>query len=282
VAAFHRALAEAGYVEGRNLAVAYRWAEGRSGRIFALAADLVRQRVAVIVVNGTPGAIAAKAASPTIPIIFLIGVDPVEVGLVASFNRPGGNATGLTSISASLGAKRVEMLHELLPGATSMALLINPSNSAVFEVEVKEVQVAAQIHRVPLLILYATNRAEIETAIANAVRQRVGGLLVSSDAFFAAQRELLVALAAQHALPAIYAYREAAQSGGLMSYGTDNLDSYRLLGVYTGRILKGEKPADLPVQQATKVELTINLKTAKALGITVPLMLRGRADEVVE
>jgi putative ABC transport system substrate-binding protein len=247
-----------------------------------LAADLVRQRVAVIVVNTTLAAIAAKAASPTIPIIFLIGVDPVEVGLVASFNRPGGNATGITSIAATLGAKRVEMLHELLPGAMSMALLVNPSNPAVSEVEVKEVQFAAQTYRMPLLILYATNRAEIETAIANAVRQRVGGLLVASDSFFAAQRELLVALAAQHALPAIYPYREVVQSGGLMSYGTDNLDSYRLLGVYTGRILKGEKPADLPVQQATKVELTINLKTAKALGITVPLMLRGRADEVIE
>jgi putative ABC transport system substrate-binding protein len=282
VAALHRGLSETGYFEGRNLATEYRWAEGHYDRLPELAADLVRRKVAVIVVTTSPALVAAKAATDSIPIVFAIGADPVESGFVASLNQPGGNLTGVYNLTAAVTAKRLELLHETVPAATRIAHLVNSTNPVFAGSETKQLQIAARILGVDLLAVNASSRSEFEAAFATAVREGVGGVVVGGDGMFASESSRLVALAARHAVPAIYDRREATVAGGLMSYGTDFPDTYRLAGVYTGRILKGEKPADLPVQQATKMELVINLRTAKALGLTIPPSLLVRADEVIE
>jgi putative tryptophan/tyrosine transport system substrate-binding protein len=276
-------LAETGYIEGQNVAIEYRWAEGHFDRLPALVADLVRRRVAVIAIAGTTtSALAAKAATQSIPIVFTIGSDPVEDGLVASLNRPGGNLTGVTAPQAAVVAKRFEMLHELVPAATPIAFLVNPTNAAVAQAETREAQVAARVLGVDLLVLNASTPSEIDTAFATMVGERAGALVTSSESFFMKQRVQFTVLAARHAVPAIYAWRENVEAGGLMSNGSNPLDSIRQAGVYTGRILKGDKPADLPVQQSTKLELVINLKTAKALGIIIPETLLATADEVIQ
>jgi putative ABC transport system substrate-binding protein len=283
IGAFHRGLSDTGYVEGRNLAIEYRWAEYHYDRLPALAAELVRRQAAVIAVGGSaPGALALKAATRTIPIVFLIGPDPIELGLVASLNRPGGNLTGVTTVNVEVIAKRLELLHALVPAASSIGLLVNPTNVAATEPETRELQAAAAVLGLHLLVLNASSPSEVEKAFATLVQQRAGALLVSGESFFTTQRDQIVALAARYAAPAIYSGRQYADAGGLMSYGTDGAEPWRLLGSYAGRILKGDKPADLPVQRSTKVELVINLKTAKALGLTVPLALLTRADEVIE
>jgi putative ABC transport system substrate-binding protein len=282
VAAFHRGLAETGYIEGKNVAIDYRWAEGHVDRVIALAAEMVHNRYAVIAVFGsTPGALALKAATQTVPIVFQIGPDPVTAGLVASLSRPGGNLTGATGINVETIAKRLELLNELVPAAKSVAFLVNPDNAAATEAEMKEMQRAAQVLGLRLIVLNARTPAEIETAFATAFPNEVGVLLVGGDAFFGAHRDQVIALAARYRVPTIYAGR-SPRAGGLMSYGPDTNEPYRIVGVYTGRILKGAKPADLPVQQPAKFQLSINLKTAKALGLTVPQSILLRADEVIE
>ena len=283
VAAFHRGLAEAGFFEGRNVAIEYRWAEGHNERLPELAADLVRREVAVIVVgSSTPGALAAKAATQTIPIVFQIGTDPVKVGLVASLARPGGNITGITIINVELIAKCLELMHNLMPPATIIAVLVNPANIPQTATERGIIEDTARVLGARVVILNASSPSEIEPAFAALVGERAGALVVSGETLFDTQRDRLVELAAHHAVPTIYAYRQFVVAGGLMSYGADVADANRRVGVQTGRILKGDKAADLPVEQATKVELIVNLKTAKTLGITVPLPLLGRADEVIE
>ena len=283
VAAFHQGLAESGYVEGRNLAIEYRWAEGRNARLPVMAADLVQRRVAVIVaVDGTAAALAAKAATSTVPIVFLVGADPVELGLVTSLSRPGGNMTGVGALAVGTVAKRLQVLHELVPAAAEIAFLRNPTNPYFSELETRELSTAAGSLGVRLLLLNASDVHEMEAAFANLVAQRADALLVGTDPFFITARDQLVALVNLHAVPAIYPFREDAVAGGLISYGASNRDGYRVVGGYTGRILSGENPADLPVQQAAKLEMVLNLKTAKALGITFPLSLLGRADEVIE
>jgi putative tryptophan/tyrosine transport system substrate-binding protein len=279
--AFREGLKEAGYVEGHNVAIEYRWAEGHYDRLPALAADLVRRQVAEIVTVGTPAALAAKAASSTIPIVINVGVDPVQLGLVASLNRPGGNVTGLTVLTVELAAKKLEVLHELLRTSASVALLVNP-NTPVTEPETKGARDAARSLGLQLHVLDASTEGEIDAAFEKLIELRAGGLVVSVDPFLLSQRAQIVALAARHAVPAIYGAREFAADGGLMSYGSDLVDAYRQVGIYAGKILKGAKPADLPVQRVVKVAFVINLKTAKTLGITFPLPLIGRADEVIE
>ena len=282
VAAFHRGLADGGFAEGRNLGVEYRWSEGHNDRLPALAEDLVRVQVTVIAVNGTPGSLADKAATQTTPIVFYIGTDPVGLGLVASLAHPGGNITGVTNLNVELFKKCFELMYSLTSPASTIAVLVNPANVAQAATETATVQDAARALGARLMILDASSPRDIESTFEVLVGQRVGGLVVSGEIFFLSQRDRLVELAVRYAVPTIYAYREFPLAGGLMSYGTDILDGYRLAGIYTGRILKGEKPADLPVQQATKVELVINLKTAKTLGLTMPLALLGRADLVIE
>ena len=283
VSAFRRGLAEASYVEGENVAIEYRWAEDHYDRLPELAAELMRHRMAAIVVPGsTPGALLLKKVTQTTPIIFLIGTDPVQTGLVASLNRPGGNLTGFRLLDTEIAAKRLELLHEVVPTARTIALLVNQTNPAASAAETKDMRIGAEVLGIRLLVLNASNSTEIEAGFNTLVKEQADALVVPGETFFTTQRELLVALAARHAVPAIFQYREFAKAGGLMSYGPDNLDAYRQLGIYTGRILKGEKPADLPVQQTTKIELVINLKTAKALGLTVPETLLATADEVIE
>jgi putative tryptophan/tyrosine transport system substrate-binding protein len=278
--AFRQGLKEAGFVDGQNVAIEYRWAEDHRDRLPTLAADLVRRQVAVIVVN-TPSMVAAKAATATIPIVFVSADDPVAAGLAASFNRPGGNATGVYFLIAALEGKRLELLRELAPKTSLIAALVNPDFPSA-EFQSREMQEAARALGFHLLIVKASTESELDTAFATLVRERVGALAVASDGFFFFRRERIAALAASHGLPSIFPQREAAIAGGLMSYGTSVPDAYRQGGIYVGRILKGEKPADLPVQQSVKVELAINMKTAKALGVTFPLPLLGRADEVIE
>jgi putative ABC transport system substrate-binding protein len=281
-AAFRKGLSETGYIEGRNVAIEGRWAEGQYDRLPALAADLVRRQVAVIVApGGLPQALAAKAATQTIPIVFSVGGDPVEIGLAAGLNHPGGNLTGVVQLNVDVTGKRLRLLREIVPTATSVAFLSNPT-SRQSDAETSEAQNAARILGVRLVILNASNPNDIEATFATVVQERVNALLVSSDQLFTGRREQLVALAARYGLPAIYQFRVFAEAGGLMSYGTNLLDVFSLLGNYTGRILKGEKAADLPVPQVTKIELVLNLKAAKVLGLTFPLTLLGRADEVIE
>jgi putative ABC transport system substrate-binding protein len=281
--AFREGLNDTGYFEGRNVMIEYRWAEGRNDRLPALAAELVRLPVNVIVCAGsTPAAIAAKAASTTVPIVFYGGADPVSTGLVANLSRPGGNITGVTTLNVELAAKRLELLHELVPTATIIAALINPTNPVIAETETKDLQAAARTLGLRLHVLHASSEQEIETAFMTLVQLRAAALVIGPDAMFNSRSERLAVLTLGHRVPAIYQFREFVLSGGLASFGTTVADTYRPLGVYTGRILKGEKAADLPLQQATKLRLIINMKTANALGITVPLPLVGLADEVIE
>ena len=283
LAAFHRGLGETGYVEGRNVAVEYRWGQGHNDRLPSLVAELVRLQVSVIVVlESTAGALAAKAATQTIPIVFMQGADPVRIGLVSSLNHPGGNLTGINLFLAEVAAKRFGLLLELVPSAKSIGYLYNPTNPVFAETEMKEVQAAADALGVRLHFVTASRLSEIETAFEHLVDQRADALFVSSDGFLLTQSSQIVALAASRRMPSIYGWREAGAVGGLMSYGTNFIKSWRQAGVYTGRILKGEKPSDLPVTQPTSFELAINLKTAKALGLTVPLTLLAQADEVTE
>jgi putative ABC transport system substrate-binding protein len=282
VRAFRQGLSETGYVEGSNVAIEYRWADGQYDRLPALVADLIRRQVTVIAANSPAPVMAAKAATITIPIVFATGYDPVAAGLVASLARPGGNLTGVTTLTAEVGPKRVELLHEVMPAATSIALLVNPAAGSLRETITTDLQAAARKRGLQFHVLHANTVRDFDTVFATVAQLRVGGLVIGSDPFFNSQSEQLAALAIRHAVPAIYQYREFAAAGGLMSYGGSLTDMYRQVGVHTGRILKGEQPADLPVQQTTKVELIINLRTAKALGLTVPLTLLGRADEVIE
>ena len=280
LAAFHAGLKEAGYVEGQNVAVEYRFAEGRNDRLPALAADLVRRQVAVIAANG-PAVVAAKAATTKIPIVFSVGLDPVTSGLVASLNRPGGNLTGDTILFDELGPKRLELMRELVPAATLVAVLVNPAYPTA-ETQSKDMQAAARTLGLDIHILHASTELDFDTAFVTLAQLRAGALVIGNDSFFNSRSEQLAALMIRHRMPTIFQTREFAIAGGLASYGGSIKDSYRQVGVYTGRVLKGEKPADLPVQQTTKVELIVNLKTAKALGLSIPLSLLGRADEVIE
>jgi putative tryptophan/tyrosine transport system substrate-binding protein len=283
IAAFHQGLAEVGYVEGRNVAIEYRWAKDQNEQLPFMAADLVQRRVSVTVaIDGTAAALAAKAATSTIPIVFIVGADPVELGLVASLGRPGGNITGVGALAVGTAAKRLQLLHELVPATAGIAFLRNPTNPYFSALETRELQAAATVLGVRLLLLNASSPHEIEVAFANLVAQRAGAFLLGTDPFFMTARDQLVALANRHTVPAIYPFREDAAAGGLVSYGASNRDAFRLVGDYTGRILSGDRPADLPVQQVTRIEMAINLKTANALGLTVPLPLLARADEVIE
>jgi putative ABC transport system substrate-binding protein len=282
VSAFRQGLSESGYAEGRNVAVEYRWADGQYDQLPTLVADLIRRQVTVIAANSPAAVLAAKAATATIPIVFNTGYDPVAAGYVASLARPGGNLTGVTSLTAEVGPKRVELLRELVPTASSVALLINPAAGAMSETISTSLQAAARKLGLQFHVLHATAVRDLDTVFATLAQLQAGGLVIGGDPFFNSQSKQLAALAIRHAVPAIYQYREFAAAGGLMSYGGSLTDMYRLFGVYTGRIIKGEKPADLPVQQSTKVELFVNLKTARTLGLTVPLPLLARADEVIE
>jgi putative tryptophan/tyrosine transport system substrate-binding protein len=282
VAAFHKGLNETGYIEGRNLAIEYRWAEGQFDRLSELAADLVRRQVSVIAVTGgEPGPQAAKAATQTIPIVFIANGDPVLQGLVASLNRPGGNATGITIFGAGAVAKRLQLMHDLMPKAATIAYLMNPNNPNA-EIEMSAAQAAARFLGLQIHVFSASNVGEFDAAFAAMVQQRASALVVASDALFFWQRNQLVSLAARYGIPAIYYLREIAVAGGLMTYGNNLPEAYRLAGVYVGRILKGAKPADLPVVQSTKFEFVINLQTARALGLEVPNSIQLLADEVIE
>jgi putative ABC transport system substrate-binding protein len=281
IIAFHQGLNEVGYVEHRNVGFDYRWAEGQYDRLPALASDLVRRQVAVIATSGGDAStLAAKAATSTIPIVFSLGSDPVQLGIVSNLARPDGNLTGIGSWVIRLGPKRLELLRELVPRKL-IGVLVNPNNPTT-QMQVQELQEAAHSLGLRLHFDRAGNEREIDAAFATIVEQRPGALLIGADPFFTSRRNQIVALAAHHRLPTIYGRREYAAAGGLLSYDSNLVEVYRLLGTYTGRILKGDKPSDLPVQQASKIELVINLKTARALGIDVPLTLRARADEVIE
>jgi putative ABC transport system substrate-binding protein len=282
LSAFLKGLSETGYVDGQNVAIEYRWAEGQNDRLPAMAADLVHRQVAVIAATSTPAALAAKAATTTIPIVFETGGDPIRLGLVPSLSRPGGNVTGVTQTNVETTPKRLQLLHELVPTASIVALLVNPTDPAITETTTKDVQAAARALGLELHVLTASTESDLDRVFAKLIELRAGGLVIGSGTFFTGRSEQLGALTVRHAVPAVYDKREFAVAGGLISYGGNIADSYRLAGVYTGRILKGDKPADLPVQQVAKVEMTINLKTAKALGLNIPEPLIGRADEVIE
>ena len=282
VLAFRQGLSQSGYVEGSNVAIEYRWAHGQYDRLPALVADLIRREVIVIAANSPAPVMAAKAATTTIPVVFATGYDPVAAGLVASLARPGSNLTGVTSLTAEVGPKRVELLYELVPTATSIALLVNPAAGSLHETISTDLKAAARKLRLQFQVLYASTERDFDAVFASVAQLRASGLVIGSDPFFNSQSKQLAALAIRHAVPAIYQYREFAMAGGLMSYGGSLTDMYRQVGVLTSRILRGEKPADLPVQQSTKVELIVNLKTAKALGIDIPSSLLARADEVIE
>jgi|SRR6516164_2235005 putative ABC transport system substrate-binding protein len=283
VDSFNQGLNESGYIEGQNVVIEYRWAEDQFDRLPALAAELVNRHVSVIVTaSGTPAAIAAKAASATIPIVFQVGLDPVKAGLVASLNRPGGNITGVANISSELNAKRLELLHELVPNASVIAVLVNPTNALNTETTPREVQAAAEALKIQTQVHRASTASEIDAAFATLVQQGANALFVANDAFLNNRSDQLAVLAARYRIPAIYEYRESVVAGGLVSYGASISDLFRQVGLYTARILKGEKAADLPVMQPTKFELVINLKTAKVLGLTIPPQLLDRADELID
>jgi ABC-type uncharacterized transport system substrate-binding protein len=281
-AVFRRGLQEVGYVVGQNVTIEYHWAEQQIDRLPAMAADLVKRHVTVIVAVTTQAVLAAQAATSTIPIIFESGSDPVRLGLVATLNRPGGNITGASSMIVEVGPKRLELLHELLPTAKIMAFLVNPADRALAQSQVREMLSAARDRKLALHVLNARSESDFDAVFADIKRLRVGGLVIGAGSIFISGRKKLADLSIRHAVPAISQYRDFAAAGGLMSYGSDFLDSYRMAGVYTGRVLKGENPAELPVAQATKFELVINLKTAKALGISVPPSMQARADEMIE
>jgi putative ABC transport system substrate-binding protein len=280
--AFRKGLGETGFVEGQNVAIDFRYVDGQFDRLPALAADLVARRVSVIFADSVASVTAAKAATASIPIVFQVGADPVAAGMVASLSRPGGNVTGVTNLSVEVAPKRLELMHELIPGASDFAMLVNPANPGTETIYLRAFRGVADSLGLKLQLLNARNDREIDEAFATLPGLRTGGLVIEADAFFTNRSEQLAALALRHAIPSIYQFREFAAAGGLMSYGGSITDSHRAVGVYVGRILRGEKPADLPVQQSTKVELIINLRTAKIIGITVPLSLVYRADEVIE
>jgi ABC-type uncharacterized transport system substrate-binding protein len=282
LAAFRQGLKDTGFVEGQNVAIEYRFAGNHNERLPALAADLIHSQVTVIAATTTPAALAAKAATTSIPVVFEMGGDPVRLGLVASLNRPGGNVTGVTQLNVEIAPKRVELLHEMVPMARVMARLVNPANATIAETQSSNVLSAAHTLELELHVLNASSERDFDAVFANLIQLQAGGLVIDSDPFFTARQEQLAALALRHAVPAVYENREFAAAGGLLSYGGIITEAYHLAGIYTGRILKGEKPGELPVQQATKVELFLNLKTAKALGLTVPTALLVRADEVIE
>ena len=282
VRAYRRGLSDTGYVEGRNVTIEYRWADGRNDRLPSMAADLVQRGVNVIVTGGTPATLAAKAATTTIPIVFVLSTNPVEAGLVASLNRPGGNLTGVTGLNVELAPKKLELLRELVPSATVLALLVNPTNAIAAKNESRAVQAAARTFGLKIHVLHASTERDFDPVFASLARLRAGALVIGSDLFFTSRSEQLAALTVRHAVPSIYQFREFAAAGGLISYGGSIVDWGHQAGIHTGRILAGAKPADLPVQQATKVELFINLKTAKALGLTIPPALLLRADQVIE
>ena len=282
VRAFRQGLGETGYAEGRNVAIEFRWAESQHNRLSALAADLVGRQVAVIVApGGAPGALAAKSATTTIPIVFEMGADPIAIGLVGNLNRPGGNLTGVSSLNVQVTPKRLEILHEVVPAAAEIAVLVNPT-SPTTDSQLRNLQAAARALGLQLHVLHASTERDLDAVFVTLLQLQAGGLVVASDGFFATHSEQLATLTVRHAVPAIHQSRDFAIAGGLMSYAGSFSESHRQAGVYTGRILKGSKPAELAVQQVTKVELFINLKTAKTLGITFPLSLLGRADEVIE
>jgi putative tryptophan/tyrosine transport system substrate-binding protein len=280
--AFGKGLKEEGYFDGQNVIIEYRWAEDHEDRLPVLAAELVHHQVTVIASAGSPSSLAAKAATATIPIVFETAGDPVTLGLVASLNRPGGNLTGVTNLNVEVGQKRLELLREMLPGATIIAILVNPSAPAITEQFIRAVRAAGTALGMQVHVLYASNDRDLDEAFATLGQLRADALVIGPYLFFNSRKEQLGALSLRHAVPAIFIYREFVAAGGLMSYGANEAESYRLVGIYTGKILKGANPGDLPVQRSTKVELIINLKTAKALGITVPLALSGRADELIE
>jgi putative ABC transport system substrate-binding protein len=281
VQAFHRGLSEIGYVEGRNVTFEYRSADGQYSRLPALAADLASRQVNVIAATGTPTGLPAKSATTTIPIVFVTGSDPVEQGLVPSLSRPGGNLTGATTLAVELGQKRMELLREMVPQATLIGVLVNPTGPNLASV-LRDLQAAARVVNLPIKILEASTVQDLDGVFAALAEMRASGLVIGTDTFFNSQSARLAALALKHRMPAIYQYREFAAAGGLMSYAGSITDAYRVAGAYTGRILKGEQPSDLPVQQSTKAEFFINMKTAKEFGITVPITLLGRADEAIE
>jgi len=283
VAAFRKGLKEAGFIEGQNVAIEYRWAEGHNERLPTLAAELIQKQVSILVVlGGTSSALAAKDATATIPVVFRIAIDPVQSGLVTSLNRPGGNITGVTTMGAELGSKQLELLHELVPAASIVALLINPTNPAIAQIQSKEVPAAAAKLGIDVHVLNASTERDFETIFARMSELRAGGLVIGADTFLNARSEQLAALAVRNAIPSISPYQEFARAGGLMSYGASISGASREVGIYTGRILKGERPADLPIAQPTLFEFVINLNSAKALGISVAPTLLSRADEVIE